>query len=258
MTPFEVVTAAYFAGMAAAGLRTDLRRGRRGAAIAVALAAAGGAFATAASGAEVVRAWLPHAFLVAGYWVPGLLARRIVAATRFEEWLARGDRAVRPHLPSIPAPVAHLTELAYLLCYPVVPASLLVVWMQGSAEDVRRFWFAVLVAGYACYVTLPWLVSRPPRLTSVAPPVGCVGAVNLFVLRRVSHELNTFPSGHVAVSFAAAASLWTVSPGVALAFGAVAVAVAVGAAAGRYHYVVDVWLGIVVAAAAVAMSRALH
>ena len=56
-----------------------------------------------------------------------------------------------------------MVELAYLLCYPLVPLSFAVVWLKGSPGDIERFWLTVLVAGYGCYATLPWLVSRPPR-----------------------------------------------------------------------------------------------
>ena len=60
-----------------------------------------------------------------------------------------------------------------LLSHPreyAAPLSIAVVWVAGSHEDVARFWMAVLIAGYGCYITLPWLVSRPPRLLEGAPP----------------------------------------------------------------------------------------
>jgi hypothetical protein len=255
MTPFENLAIAYFAGLAVAGLGVDAPWRRRSSAIGLAVILVLAVFATARLGGESLRAWAPHAYLVAGYWIPGLLARRAPGVTGFERWLDGVDRTVRPRLLSVPGPVRHLLELAYLLCYPLVPASLLVIWVRGNGDDVTRFWLAVLIAGYACYVTLPWLVSRPPRVTGAPVRAGYVGSVNVVVLERVSHGLNTFPSGHVAVSYAAAASLWPVSPGAALVFGVTATAVAVGAAAGRYHYVVDVWLGMIVALAAVGLSH---
>ena len=62
----------------------------------------------------------------------------------------------------------------------------------------------------------------------------------------MSHRLNTFPSGHVAVSVASALRLWSVSPAAAMVVGAIACGVAIGAVTGRYHYVVDVLAGAVV------------
>ena len=150
----------------------------------------------------------------------------------------------------------HAAELAYLFCYPLVPASLLVIAVIGTPADVTRFWLAVLVAGFACYASLPWLISRPPRLAAGEDslvPRG-VAAVNAHVLGRVSHRLNTFPSGHVAVSLAAAACVVPVSGAAGALAGAIAIGVAVGAVTGRYHYTVDVLLGVAVAAAGLAIA----
>jgi membrane-associated phospholipid phosphatase len=77
-----------------------------------------------------------------------------------------------------------------------------------------------------------------------------VTRVNRFVLGRVSHHLNTFPSGHVAVSVAAAISAGRVWPAAGVVLGAVAAAVAVGAVVGRYHYLADAVLGAALGAAA--------
>jgi uncharacterized membrane protein (DUF4010 family) len=49
--------------------------------------------------------------------------------------------------------------IAHLVCFPLIPAALAVVWSAGAQAEVTRFWTAVLAAGYACYITLPWLVS---------------------------------------------------------------------------------------------------
>jgi membrane-associated phospholipid phosphatase len=103
---------------------------------------------------------------------------------------------------------------------------------------------SVLGAGFICYGALPWLVSRPPRLV-LPEPVQAKGVarVNAFVLNRVSHQMNTFPSGHVAVSIASALSVSAVSPVAAVVIGVVALGVSVGAVTGRYHYLVDVITG---------------
>jgi membrane-associated phospholipid phosphatase len=137
----------------------------------------------------------------------------------------------------------------------MVPLSFAVVWLHGGAADVARFWLAVLLAGYACYVTLPWLVSRPPRLQpgQVSRP-GMLARLNAQVLGRVSHRLNTFPSGHVAVAAAAAVSVAAVSVPAGAALAGVVAAISVGAAAGGYHYVIDVVSGLAIAAAAAVLA----
>jgi hypothetical protein len=220
------------------------------------LGAAGGMAALAALAATAappaIRAWLPHLYLVAGYWIPALAVRQVPRerSGRFERWLVRSDDWIRPRLPSLPGGVATVCEAAYLMCYPLVPLSFAVVWWRGAAGDVTRFWFPVLLAGYACYGTLPWLLSRPPRALPPAAATTRLRALNAFVLGRVSHQWNTFPSGHVAVSCAAAWGAWHVMPVAGAALGAIAAGVAIGAAAGRYHYVIDVAAGVVVFAGA--------
>ena len=74
------------------------------------------------------------------------------------------------------------------------------------------------------------------------------------VLRRVSHQLTTFPSGHVAVATAAALTIWPVSRPAGLVLAVMAAGIAAGAVAGRYHFAVDVALGVVVGAVAVMVS----
>ena len=244
----------YFAGLGVAAAAADVPWRRRATVMGLCIAIAAAVVVIGQNGSDLLRRWLPHGYLIAGYWVPALLTHSLTRATRFERWLHGSDEQCRPLLPRIPAPLAHVTELAYLLCYPLVPASFIVVNSIGTADNVDRFWLAVLTAGYACYATLPWLLSRPPRLLAVSPASRDLGAVNAFVLGRVSHQLNTFPSGHVAVSCAVAGALWAVSPGAGFTVTLIAGAVALGAAAGRYHYIVDVLLGAAVGMAAVAAS----
>jgi len=165
----------------------------------------------------------------------------------FEAWLIRTDAAMRVAVDAMPRWFAYLVEIGYLFCFPLIPIAFAVVWLAGSESEVARFWTAVLAAAYACYVTLPWLVSRPPRLIERGPADAAPTAVsraNVFVLGRVSHHLNTFPSGHVAVSVAAAISAGRVEPLAGVVLGVIAAGVALGAVAGRYHFIVDALLGV--------------
>jgi membrane-associated phospholipid phosphatase len=135
----------------------------------------------------------------------------------------------------------------------VVPAAFVTVWLSGTTGQVDRYWVAVLVSGFVCYGSLPWLVSRPPRMFGelhASRPGRSVAAFNVSVLRRVSHELNTFPSGHVAVATAVALMLFPVSRAAGAVFGIVAAGIAAGAAIGRYHYGVDVIAGVLIGLAA--------
>jgi membrane-associated phospholipid phosphatase len=258
MAAYESIAVAYFLGLSLVAWLGPVPMQRRLVVSGMALGIAAVIAAIAEIGTSVLRAWAPHVYLVAGYWLPAMLAARPLAPTRFERWLVGSDFRIRRRLPVVPETLRPLTEVAYLLCYLLIPAAFAMVWTRGAQDAVIRFWAAVLLSGYACYVCVPWLVSRPPRLLEQASDsVNPVGRLNVLVLSRVSHGLNTFPSGHVAVSCAAAIMLGAVSPAAAVALGMVAVLIAVGAAAGRYHYAIDVLFGLGVAAVGIALAMLL-
>jgi membrane-associated phospholipid phosphatase len=258
---YEALSAAYFLLLAIVGLFAPADRSRR--AVGCLCALAGVVLVSAiATTATAVRDWAPLAYIAAGYWIPSLFVTGTAArplaetrqqllagtVTRFERWLLRVDTSLRRWLPSIPAWTVPVFEVAYLACYPLVPIGFLLVFIAGSADDVNRFWNAVLPSGYACYGTLPWLQSRPPRLIARPPHTPpSVAHFNVFVLSRISHGWNTFPSGHAAMSFAVALALVPVSVPAAIATAIVAIGVAIGAAAGRYHFAIDVVVGAAVA-----------
>jgi hypothetical protein len=274
---FEGIAIAYFAALACAApflKPRDLNSWR------AALSSAAAALATLAI-AEMApftaRLWLGHAYLVAGYWIPALLVSG-VSPGAFEAWLVRTDVWWRRWSVPLPRAAVVLFELSYLLCYVMVPGAFVLVLRSGTQGEVDRFWTAVLAAGFACYGTLPWLVARPPRMLhrgpqGSAPQTTSKGAasaphptsthaartlavrgINVFVLGRVSHGHNTFPSGHVAVSIAAALGVLAVSPAAGEVMLAIAAGIAIGATAGRYHYAIDVLLGIAIGAAAAVIA----
>lgn len=240
---FEFLTVAYFAALAlaATAARVGPHRRRR---VALLSAACATAIALGSPTLPVTaRAWLGHVYLVAGYWIPALLVVPR-AATAFEAWLLRTEaRWHRPGAP--PLRLGWLAELSYLLCYVIVPLGFVTVWIHGDMVDVDRFWSAVLASGFLCYGSIPWMVSRPPRIVEQTRTT-TIGRANVFVLDRVSHGLNTFPSGHVSVTVAAALQVWAVRTDVGLTLAIVAMMIAAGAIAGRYHYAIDVLLGTVV------------
>jgi membrane-associated phospholipid phosphatase len=110
----------------------------------------------------------------------------------------------------------------------------------------------VLLGGFTCYGPLPWLISSPPRVRDGEAQHSASGLrrLNLHILRRASHGFNTFPSGHVAVSVAAALAVLELSPSAGAAALVASFAIAAGAVAGRYHYAIDVIAGALAGAAA--------
>jgi membrane-associated phospholipid phosphatase len=260
MTPFEWLALVYFAACVAIAARARSHRG--------VLYGAAAAFLVIVACFTLpwqARAWMPHAYLVLGYWIPATFTPA-PRADRFEQWLCRADQRILGNRDwgIARSRAQHLFELAYLLCYPMVPAAFTVVFLLGAPADIVKFWVAVLLAGYVCYGTLPWTVARPPRLLDAArggmpagtssPEALLLARINAHVLGRVSHNLNTFPSGHVAVALAAALIVFPLSVGWGTAFLAVSVAIAVAAVSGRYHYLIDVLAGVAVSAVAAAVS----
>ena len=245
---FELVSVGYFTaiGLLAPFAGARLRRA------AVVMVAAFGLAAFIYVGARWLpigaRLWIAPAYLAIGYWLPALLVTRPPAA--FEAWLRRTER--------IRGRSFIAAEVAYLLCTPLPPAAFVVVWLNGPIEAVDHFWTAVLLAGFLCYFSLPWLVSRPPRLVEDALiDASPIRRANLSALDRFSHGWNTFPSGHVAVSLAAALSVVPVSMPAGVVFLSLAAAIFVGAVWGRYHYTVDAVFGLVVGIVVSALPPAL-
>ena len=265
MLTFEALTIGFFAVLGAAAPFTGASRARRLRAVLRSAAVVVCVLVGLQTLAPTVRVWLGHAYLVMGYWIPALMIPTRMAGG-FEAWLARTDDWWRLHPIAAPSWLLYVLELSYLLCYVLVPAAFTFIWTNGTGTDTDRFWTAVLISGFACYGSLPWLVSRPPRVRRRKPDTTITGepdvpieggaartrlrAANEFVLARVSHGLNTFPSGHVAVSVAAALEVMSISRPAGLMMLIAAALIAAGAVAGRYHYAVDVASGMVVGIAA--------
>jgi membrane-associated phospholipid phosphatase len=243
MFAFEMLALAYFAALTLAAVLEWRARGQRTPRFVLRSSAMVLLISVASLRAATdLRIWLGHAYLVFGYWLPALLAGP--PTSHFESWLRRSDERWRRWIVAVPDWIRAFLEVSYFLCYPAVPGAFTVVWLRGSPHDIDRFWTAVLVAGFVCYGSLPWLVSRPPRSLALgAAPPEWIGRLNIALLNRVSHGLNTFPSGHVAVSVAAALMLLDVSLVAVVLFGLVAAAIAAGAVIGRYHYAIDVLIG---------------
>lgn len=197
---------------------------------------------------------MPLVYLLIGYWLPALLVRE--PDVRLEQRLLNFDRilfgadGLERFERRAPRGLVEYLELAYLLCYAVVPAGFACLVLAGhSAAVIDRFWSIVLLASFACYGVLPWMATRAPRAIETPREAArsSVRHVNLAVLNRASVQWNTFPSGHTAASLATALAVGIDMPlaGVALTF--VAVSIAAGSVVGRYHYAADAIAGAAVA-----------
>ena len=164
-----------------------------------------------------------------------------------------------PFASGLPSLVRELLELAYLFCYPLVPAGMGVLYAIGQRARADSYWTLVLVSAFAAYSVLPWAGTRPPRTLEVmqeaarSRPRFFFQRVNLAVLARGSIQVNTFPSGHAASAWGVALFMTTVPGAAWVVFALFAFAIGVGAIAGRYHYGLDVVAGAGVAVAAFAL-----
>jgi membrane-associated phospholipid phosphatase len=232
--------------------------------IAFALVGAGLALHLAGSAlsVDVALDWLPGVYLLAGYWLPAQLPRR--PSPWLQSRLEATDRVLfqsglAGFLDRAPRLFLEYLEATYLCCYVTVPAGLAWLYLAGHRREADAFWTAVLVAAFPSYMLVAWFETRPPRSVEAPaltrPRRLTLRRLNFGILDRASNGVNTFPSGHVAASFAAALSVGAVMPAAGALLGVVAVSIAVASVAGRYHYVLDAVFGVLAATAAFAISR---
>jgi hypothetical protein len=212
--------------------------------------------------ASVVRDWLPAVWLLMGYWLPGGLLHEPMPGV--EAWLRASDGWIQetPWARTPPAWLSAVLELAYFLVHIFVPAGFLILALAGL-DASEQFWTPVLLAGYACYGTLPWLQARPPRLIESTAGGGDADAAsttqvrgwNVWLLDMVSVKANTFPSGHVAVALAVALKMFDLLPAAGLIFVPAALLIAAATVVRRYHYTADAALGLVIAVVCWASTR---
>jgi len=196
-----------------------------------------------------IRDWLPLGFIPLAYWQTGEFVLPINQS--FQSKLEAFDRKYLPAAVPTVSPLLPLFELAYLFCYPLVPLGLVALYLSGVGRFAEEFWNVVLPPAYVCYATFPFVQTLPPRTIERdvpwQPPSTPVRKVNLLVLRHISIQANTFPSGHVAASLAVALELLAHTTAAGMIFLVLALFIAAGAFFGRYHYGIDVLLGALLA-----------
>ena len=239
----EIVTAVYFAYLT--GIAAMRRRGKP-AVLSVAMLAA--LFAVGMSSI------MPLVYLLAAYWLPAMLVRepdcRLERRLLAVDYALFGTNGLQRFERGAPLILIEYLELAYLLCYAMVPAGFAMLVLGGYGErTLDRFWSVVLLASFICYGLLPWLPSRAPRAIERASGAtrSSIRRLNLAVLERASVQWNTFPSGHTAASLATALAVGAHMPIAGAALGVVALSISAGSVAGRYHYAADAIIGAAVA-----------
>src|ERR1700752_308381 len=205
---------------------------------------------------SVVRDWLPAALLLIPYWQAGQFFTG--PDERIQKWLAQTDEKVLRVLQRIIGSSengawARYFETAYLMCYPLAPIGLAVLYLGHHRAAADFYWIVVVLASDICFAVTIFVPAMPPRLISDAAESRAaahgVRKLNLEVLNRGSIQAITFPSAHVASTTAVALVLTRLLPLTGAIFLVVAASIAIGAFLGRYHYFLDVAVGALEAAA---------
>jgi hypothetical protein len=197
---------------------------------------------------SVVRDWLPAVLMPMVYWQAGRFSSGVNKS--FQTTLQRLDhKLLSGWIPILAKPryrwVTAFLELAYLSCYVLVPMGLGVLYLTGLQRHSNEYWSVVLLATYPCYAFTAFVPTQPPRVLETNPAgtvPGKIRSFNLWIVRWLSIQLNTFPSAHVTATLGSSLALLHFVPNIGMAFVLVSIGIALGAVLGRYHYAADVLL----------------
>src|SRR6266850_733114 len=119
----------------------------------------------------------------------------------------------------------------------------------GRSALADHYWTMVLAADLGAFAPLSVFQTRPPWILEPAPdlPARSVHRMASFMVRHATIGVNTFPSGHVAVSLAVAFAVIDAMPLVGTLLLVVAGSIAIACVVGRYHYAMDVVAGALLA-----------
>ena len=202
--------------------------------------------------------WVPALLMPIAYWQSGRFFQK--PNEKMQTFLARFDQKILGSQKRTPVRSINLfLEISYLFCYPLVPLGVGVLYFYGLQDYVEMFWLAVLPPTYFCYAMVPFSQSLPPwrleKQNEPEAPRGRVKEANMWILRRLSTQANTFPSAHVTASLAAALALLSLLPVWGSIFLIVSVGIAIGAVVGRYHYIMDILTAILITIAGFALTH---
>jgi hypothetical protein len=228
-------------------LKSAHRAGVVAGGVALAMLVAGVAGTPATSLGRVVRDFAPLASIFACYRLSGLLfvSPQPEVETRFARFDSRTQRlfGMPETVARAPRLLLEFLETSYVLCYPALPAGLLVLIASGRGGDADRYWSFIELATLGCYGMLPWIRTRAPWALEPPGPMDnrpvLVRKLNRLVIRNASITFNTFPSAHAACTLAAALAVVTVAPAAGAALFVVTAGVVAATFVGRYHYAGD-------------------
>jgi membrane-associated phospholipid phosphatase len=249
----EWIALLYFAAMTVLAWVRPLPAARRLQITASGLTMCGAIVWLSRDGATFVRDWAPAAYIAAGYYLSGRFFVRPSPA--IEHWLMSWDRHLlgdpTTRFARWPAPLLAYLELVYMGCVLLVPAGFALLAATGRAALADRYWTMVLSAEFGAFVPLAVVQTRPPWAVerTAALPDQVVHRFTARMVRALTINANTFPSGHVAGSLAVAFALLGPMPWAGAVCLLLAISISVACVVGRYHYVVDAVTGAALALA---------
>jgi membrane-associated phospholipid phosphatase len=244
----EWIAFSYFLYLGVVSWFRPLRRQRRLIVLAVSVALLVTIRVGAAWFPPAVRDWAPFAYVSVGYYLPGLLS--VAPSLRFEGWLRKWDRRMLGNPATFfaawPAWLVGYFEIVYMSTFLLLPMGFGVLVANGRSDLSNHYWTMVLAADLGAFAPVALVQTRPPWALEPPPALAdtFVHRMASRMVRGATIGINTFPSGHVAVSLAIAAVLSNVLPVAAMVFLIFAVSIAVACVLGRYHYTIDVIAGV--------------
>jgi membrane-associated phospholipid phosphatase len=220
---------------------------RRALITSVSLVLVGVIWGVAGSAPPFARDWAPFVYVSVAYYLTGYLF--IAPSERLEAWLLKwdhrwlGDPTTR--FARWPWWLVAWLDIIYMLCAPLLPAGFLLLALTGHSSQANRYWTMVLAADMGAFAPLsvfqtrpPWQIERPAVLAASR-----VHRLASYVVKNATTGVNTFPSGHVAVTLAVAFGVMSTLPIAGIALLLCAFSISVACIVGRYHYTVDVLAG---------------
>lgn len=198
-----------------------------------------------------LRDWLPQALILAAYWQLEWFS--VHSGHRWQNLWINWDRRllnegglraiVELAGPILPA----VLEAVYLSLYAIPPLAMTALYLVGARRNADRFLSTLFLGTLLAYGLIPFFPTIAPRYAfpgeDLPTYVSIWRTFNMWVLDHADISTGVFPSGHVAVAFAAAFGMWRALPAARrrLAYGFFAIAAIVFTATiyARYHYAAD-------------------
>ncbi|MEO8256217.1 MAG: phosphatase PAP2 family protein [Acidobacteriota bacterium] len=201
----------------------------------------------------LIRDWAPLLYVTVAYFLTGRLFVR--PSEKLEAWLMSWDHRLlgdpTRRFAHWPGWFVGYLDVVYMFCFLLLPGGFAALVAFGHAAQANHYWTMVLAADLGAFAPLSVFQTRPPWALEPPPvlPDKTVQRLAAYMVRHATIGVNTFPSGHVAVSLAAALAVAHSMPLTGGALLILAASVSLACSVGRYHYLVDVAAGALLAVA---------